>query len=98
RFSRDWSSDVCSSDLSAVLHAGGKPMLVDLEPERPWMQRAELHARLDGGVAAVVAVNFLGIPERLQELAVAAEAAGALLIEDSRSEERRVGKERRTGS
>lgn len=73
----------CPALVSAVLHAGGKPMLVDLEPERPWMQRAELHARLDGGVAAVVAVNFLGIPERLQELAVAAEAAGALLIEDS---------------
>src|SRR5690606_40825978 len=33
RVSRDWSSDVCSSDLFALLHAGGEvlhPLLVGL--------------------------------------------------------------------
>src|SRR5690606_36292072 len=30
RFSRDWSSDVCSSDLTLLVHGGGKAFLVGL--------------------------------------------------------------------
>lgn len=73
----------CPALVSAVLHAGGRPVLVDLEPERPWLSRQALEAVLGPRTAAVVAVSLLGIPERLAMLRKAADQAGALLIEDS---------------
>lgn len=73
----------CPALVSAVLHAGGQPVLIDLEPNRPWLALSELEANLDQSTAAVIAVNFLGIPERLDKLADLARAVGALLIDDS---------------
>jgi dTDP-4-amino-4,6-dideoxygalactose transaminase len=73
----------CPALVSAVLHAGGQPVLIDLEQNRPWLSLAALEAQLDQDTAAVIAVNFLGIPERLAVLAARAQAAGALLIDDS---------------
>lgn len=73
----------CPALISAVLYAGGRPVLADLEPNRPWMARSELATRVGAETAAVIAVNFLGIPERLAAVAACSAAAGALLIEDS---------------
>src|SRR5690606_41128616 len=76
RFSRDWSSDVCSSDL------GLEHLLSSwAETEQPsssasGMSNARLHAS--------------SAKEKL-------EAAKADLVESIRSEERRVGKECRSG-
>src|SRR5436309_7658353 len=39
RFSRDWSSDVCSSDLSAAVWIRVAPTLVDDEPATLWQRR-----------------------------------------------------------
>src|SRR5690606_39513141 len=76
RFSRDWSSDVCSSDLGGVVHRtvddtpfGGGPGMV-MKPE-PFFRAME-------------AIRGEGHnPDRV------------LLMTPQRSEERRVGKERR---
>ena len=73
----------CPALVSAVLYAGAQPVLVDLEPGRPWLALAELAAAVGSDTAAVIAVNFLGIPERLEVLAELTRATGALLIEDS---------------
>lgn len=73
----------CPALVSAVLHAGGEPVLIDLEAGRPWLSLADLQAHLDQDTAAIIAVNFLGLPERLPVLADLARAAGALLIDDS---------------
>src|SRR5690606_40765477 len=48
RFSRDWSSDVCSSDLQGAPHVGEKRARVQLAP----LQRHR-HARRRGPVRAV---------------------------------------------
>ncbi|HEX5513693.1 MAG TPA: DegT/DnrJ/EryC1/StrS family aminotransferase, partial [Gammaproteobacteria bacterium] len=73
----------CPALVSAVLYAGAQPVLVDLEPGRPWLALAELTAAVGSNTAAVIAVNFLGIPERLGALAKLTQATDALLIEDS---------------
>src|SRR5207302_4478217 len=73
RFSRDWSSDVCSSDLLVRLRFGA----VRLEPKH--------HGR--------------ELPERRAARIRGAEHVGSLSERGAatqRSEERRVGKERRT--
>ncbi|MEO1172677.1 MAG: DegT/DnrJ/EryC1/StrS family aminotransferase, partial [Myxococcota bacterium] len=55
----------CPALVAAVEHAGARPRLVDLEADRPWMSLDALRAAHSPRVAAVVAVPFLGIPERL---------------------------------
>lgn len=73
----------CPALVSAVLHAGGEPVLVDLEPDRPWLSLSALDAAVSDATAAIVAVNFLGIPERLPALKRLSRACGVVLIEDS---------------
>lgn len=73
----------CPDLVSAALFAGAKPVLVDLEPERPWMDLDSLAAKLNERTAAIVAVDLFGIRERLALLQELAADASALLIEDS---------------
>ena len=73
----------CPDIISAVLHVGAKPVLVDLEANRPWMNLQLLKNRLNEHTIAIVAASFLGISERLTELRELAEHAGIVLIEDS---------------
>src|SRR5690606_40071049 len=80
RFSRDWSSDVCSSDLRTALHDfRGRTM------RHPTRRRA-LTAALAGIVAATVALTPLLADAR-------AGRGGSFGSRGTRSEERRVGKE-----
>src|SRR5690349_22230952 len=78
---RDWSSDVCSSDLGAVAHLVPHPVEhervgpLDVGTDQPAAGRAVVEVLLDGG----------GLE--------GAEAAGGVGV---RSEERRVGKECRS--
>lgn len=72
----------CPEVVSAALHAGVRPVLVDLEAERPWLSLAGVEAALTPQTVAIVAIDFLGIPERLPALRALADAAGAMLIED----------------
>src|SRR5690606_40018220 len=84
RFSRDWSSDVCSSDLEAtggllVLRGLGLPRVTEELAERPVLVAA------CGGLGA----------EALR-LAAGRGGAGAVRPGALRSEERRVGEEWRS--
>src|SRR5690606_41030933 len=78
RFSRDWSSDVCSSDL--VQPDGDGNLLRRIETQ------ADALAAGDAGAAEVAAFENGG---------AVAEGLRQKLAKRSRSEERRVGKERR---
>src|SRR5690606_41093262 len=87
RFSRDWSSDVCSSDLSA-------PLATLPAQSAAWDERM-LHAWNRTGVSWAgrppsIDALFAGQAARTPD-AIAVECDGA-----SRSEERRVGKGRGT--
>ncbi|MEO1480794.1 MAG: DegT/DnrJ/EryC1/StrS family aminotransferase [Myxococcota bacterium] len=70
----------CPALVAAVEHAGARPRLVDLEADRPWMSLDALRAAHSPRVAAVVAVPFLGIPERLNDIR---RCCPTTLIEDS---------------
>ena len=73
----------CPDLVSAVLYAGARPVLVDLEPDRPWMDLEQVSTRINPETVAIIAVSFLGIPERMDSLAALASASSVVLIEDS---------------
>lgn len=73
----------CPDLVSAVIFAGAKPVLVDLEPERPWMDLQQLLLRVSSSTVAIIAVNLFGISERIALLRPIAEHVGAVIIEDS---------------
>ncbi len=72
----------CPDLLAAAHHAGLVPVLADLHADRPRYDLAALEALICERTAAVVAVNFLGIPEDLAALRTLCDRRGVLLIED----------------
>lgn len=73
----------CPDLISAVLYAGASPVLVDLVPNTPWLDLALVQAKINERTVAIIAVNFLGIGERMSGLRAIADAADITLIEDS---------------
>lgn len=73
----------CPDLVSAAVYAGVKPVLVDFTENRPWMDFTALEQCISENTVAIVAVNFLGIQERIELLGRLARQAGVLLIEDS---------------
>lgn len=73
----------CPDVLSACLWAGLKPRLLDLAADTPWMDLAAVEAAAGSDTAAIVAINFMGIRERLPALSALADGVGAVLVEDS---------------
>ena len=54
--------------INAVRFAGARPVPVDFEPDRPWIDPAEVAARVTDRTVAVVAVRLLGLPERIGQI------------------------------
>ena len=73
----------CPDIVSAAEFSGAKPVLVDLENERPWINLEQLSASINRNTVAVVAVDLLGISERLTAIRKIVGPADVLLIEDS---------------
>ena len=73
----------CPEVIAAVHYAGAEPVLVDLAPETPWLDLDAVASRVGDGVAAVVAVDLFGIPERLADLRALCRPHGVVLVEDS---------------
>jgi dTDP-4-amino-4,6-dideoxygalactose transaminase len=73
----------CPDLVSAVLFAGARPVLVDLEPERPWMDLGRLASSIGTQTAAIVAASLFGMPERMQAIRDVADGFSLVLIEDS---------------
>lgn len=73
----------CPDLVSAVLHAGARPVLVDLVPDRPWMDLELVSARINPATVAIIAASLLGIPERMDRLGALARDSSVMLIEDS---------------
>ena len=73
----------CPDLVSAAVFAGAKPILVDLVPERPWMDFDQLSSHINTSTVAIIAVNLFAIPERMVPLRKIADQASVLLIEDS---------------
>lgn len=72
----------CPDLVAAAVFAGAQAVLVDCAADDPGYDLGALAAACEDGVAAIVAVNFLGIRERMAELADIARSADCVLIED----------------
>ncbi len=72
----------CPDVVSAVLFAGAKPILIDISRDRPWLDLDVAERRVGSDTVAIIAVNFLGIPERIEQLRSLAATVDAVLIED----------------
>src|SRR5690606_40447475 len=86
RFSRDWSSDVCSSDLSATV---GRVLTV--YPRNAICRAVACREMADGGVLFSGVFEILNRRHRVSD---PDPDSGTFKLQD-RSEERRVGKEHR---
>ena len=73
----------CPDLVSAAIYAGARPILVDLEPDRPWMDLEQLHSNITDRTVAVVAASLFGIAERISQVRSIVDGSGVLLIEDS---------------
>ncbi len=73
----------CPDLLSAANYAGLKPVLIDCEYSKPWMSLAKLEQRITHNTVAIIAVNFLGIPERIAAIKKLTQGRDITVIEDS---------------
>lgn len=73
----------CPDLISAVLYAGARPVLVDLEPQRPWMDLEQLASSVSSQTVAIITVSLFGIQERMPAIRAIAERSSVVLIEDS---------------
>jgi len=58
----------CPDLLSAAIHAGFKPVIVDICEDDPSYNLVDLEGSLTENTLAVIAINFLGIKERLADI------------------------------
>ena len=73
----------CPDLVAAVVAQGGRPVLVDLAEGRPWMNLEAVENAINDNTVGIIAVGFLGIPERLFALRRIADKNDVALIEDS---------------
>ena len=73
----------CPDLISAVLHAKAIPVLIDLEPNSTFLSISEINKHINENTLAIIAINFLGIPERTLEIKKICNKNKIFLIEDS---------------
>src|SRR5207253_3786455 len=97
RWPRDWSSDVCSSDLALLLSRSGPRQLAaaSVAEFRGSAHRITLNLAGEGDLENCAAVRHR--PVNREAVAVEASLERELAIFVGRSEERRVGRECREG-
>lgn len=73
----------CPDLISAVVYANVEPVLIDFEQDKPWMALDDIQKNLSDSVIAIIAVNLLGIPERVSLIKELLNNTHIVLIEDS---------------
>jgi dTDP-4-amino-4,6-dideoxygalactose transaminase len=68
--------------VNAILHAGAKPVLADIDPRTMNIDPRQIEARLTARTRAIVPVHFAGRPCDIDALAVITAKHGLKLIED----------------
>lgn len=71
-----------AASASAVVHAGGTPVLLDVDPDTLNVAPSAVAAALDEGLDGLVVVHFAGTPVA-REVFDLAEAAGVAVVEDA---------------
>lgn len=72
----------CPDVVSAVEKAGAIPVIVDLEKQSPLMSLKSVRESVRHETVAIIPVNFLGIPERIQDLRKITDEEGVVIIYD----------------
>ncbi len=77
----------CPDIISACLFAKVEPVLVDFEENSTWMHLEVLESHISDSCIAIIAINFMGIPERINTIRSVVEHAKykqkITIIEDS---------------
>ncbi|TQV71744.1 hypothetical protein FKG94_19030 [Exilibacterium tricleocarpae] len=73
----------CPDLVAAAEYAGVQPVLVDIDAQDPAYRLSRLREAINANTLLIVAVNFLGIRERMAELRELATAQDIVLVEDS---------------
>ncbi|MES9991090.1 MAG: DegT/DnrJ/EryC1/StrS family aminotransferase [Candidatus Thiodiazotropha sp.] len=73
----------CPDILSAVIFSGAKPVFIDFEENKPWMNITQVENKISKSTVAIICVNFLGIQERTEIIRNIAKDRGVMTIEDS---------------
>ncbi len=72
-----------TSTGATIVHAGGKPVLVDVTPDTLNIDPSDVARKITPRTRAIVAVHFAGHPAPMDELVELAERHGLHLIEDA---------------
>lgn len=73
----------CPDVISACLAAEVEPVLVDFAEESAGLSLAGVSQAINSKTLAIIAINFLGIPERIASLRELIDGSPILIIEDS---------------
>ena len=73
----------CPDIVSSCLYANVEPILIDFDTNSTWMCLSELNRKIDESTLAIIAINFLGIPERIKEIRKLVDSRKITIIEDS---------------
>jgi len=73
----------CPDLVSAIVSEGAIPVVIDVLESTPFLNDKLVREAISGATVAVVAVGFLGLPERLEVLSGVCEQNDLVLIEDS---------------
>lgn len=73
----------CPDVVSAIVYNDCTPVMVDFIADRTYLDIDAITASITSNTIAVIAVNFLGIPDRCQQIRAAIAAHEIVLIEDS---------------
>ncbi len=68
--------------VNAIIHAGARPVLADVETSTMNIDPQQVEARITGQTKALLVVHFAGRPCRMDALTAIAERHGLVLIED----------------
>lgn len=73
----------CPDLISATLYAGCQPVLVDTRADSPKFSFVDLTSKITSNTVAVIAINFLGLPEDVKNLKTVCLEHQLALIEDN---------------
>ena len=73
----------CPDLVSAIHYAGAKPILVDLEKDSSYLSLSQIARSITKNTIAVIAVNFLGIPDQVMKIRDVCDKHHLFLILDS---------------
>lgn len=70
------------STINSIIHAGGQPVLADIDPVTMNLDPREVEARISSRTRAIVPVHFAGRPCQMDKLTAIADRHGLVVIED----------------